>query len=290
MVRLADTDVLTREVLSWKGLHLLHYTTSSCSQKTRIVLNMKGIRWESHLVDISIKQNNDEWFLGINPRGLLPTLIHDGAVHIESDDIIMYLDQIYPQPKLVPEGREDEMINMLEHEDNLHLDLRNLTMRYLIPVDVVGKSQEVLEKYRQYGSGTVQGDSDTRRPIELDYWERFNAEGGISDRAVKSSALRFHEEFNFFEKTLLKQKFLFDDVISLLDVAWFVYVTRMKLVSYPIKKLHPRLDAWYEGLKKRPEFFAETVVPEHLQKQLLSRHETDLTNGKSLIHLAGFHT
>ena len=35
------------------------------------------------------------WFLGINPRGLVPVLVHDGAVHIESNDIIQYLDKKY---------------------------------------------------------------------------------------------------------------------------------------------------------------------------------------------------
>ncbi len=289
MVQLIDADVQTREVRNWAGIHLLHYTTSSCSQKTRIVLNMKSVNWQSHIVDISKKQNNDEWFLGINPRGLLPVLIHDGVVHIESDDIVMYLDQQYPQPKLVPAGRENEMMRLLKHEDSLHVDLRNLTMRYLIPADVVGKSSEVLAKYRKYGSGTVLGESDTRRPIELDYWERFNANGGVTDDEVRESALRFREEFNALEKMLLKQNFLFGDLISLLDVAWFVYVTRMKLVSYPVKKLHPRLDAWYMGLKKRAEFSEETIVPKHLQDQLADRRVRDTSNGKSLIQLAGFH-
>jgi glutathione S-transferase len=289
MVQLIDTDIQTREVLNWEGVHLLHYATSSCSQKTRIVLNMKHIRWESHIVNVSKKENNDEWFLGVNPRGLVPVLIHDGEVHIESNDILMYLDKQYTEPKLVPKGREDEMLCLLQHEDDLHLDLRNLTMRYVIPPDVVGKSPEVLASYRRYGSGTVQGKSDSRRPLELDYWECFNSNGGVSDDAVTASAHRFYEELGSLEKTLLKQKFLFGDVVSLLDVAWFVYVTRMKLVSYPVEKLHPRLDAWYKDLKKYAEFNDETIVPEHLKVQLADRRARDISNGKSLVQLAGFH-
>ena len=49
MVQLVDSDIRTREVLDWKGVHVLHYMGSSCSQKLRIFLNLKGIPWQSHL-------------------------------------------------------------------------------------------------------------------------------------------------------------------------------------------------------------------------------------------------
>jgi hypothetical protein len=80
MVQLVDSDIKTREVLGWKGVHVLHFMGSSCSQKLRIFLNLKGIKWESHLVDLFTNENFRPWFLGINPRGLVPVLVHDGAV------------------------------------------------------------------------------------------------------------------------------------------------------------------------------------------------------------------
>ncbi len=93
MVQLVDSDIKTREVLGWKGVHVLHFAGSSCSQKLRIFLNLKGIPWESHPIDLPGNENFRPWFLGINPRGLVPVLVHDGAVHIESNDIIQYLEK-----------------------------------------------------------------------------------------------------------------------------------------------------------------------------------------------------
>ena len=43
MVMLSEEDILTREVLDWEGIHVLHFAGSSCSQKTRIVLALKGV-------------------------------------------------------------------------------------------------------------------------------------------------------------------------------------------------------------------------------------------------------
>ena len=288
MVQLADGDIQTREVLGWRDIHVLHHPTSSCSQKMRIVLNIKGVPWESHVVDLRAKRNNEAWFLGINPRGLVPVLIHDGSVHIESNDIVMYLDEHFPDPRLVPEGREDEMARLLKDEDDLHLDLRNLTMRYVIPPDVVGKATEVLASFRRHGSGTVQGAPDTRKAIELDYWERFNAEDGITDEAVAASAQRFRKELDELETILAKQEFLFCDSLSLLDVAWFVYVARMELVSYPVETLHPGVDSWYKNLKSRPVFFEEAQVPDQVRAQLAERRLREANDGKSLVQLAGF--
>ena len=53
MVQLADGDIKTREVLGWKGVHVLHFMGSSCSQKLRIFLNLKGIPWQSHPIDLA---------------------------------------------------------------------------------------------------------------------------------------------------------------------------------------------------------------------------------------------
>jgi glutathione S-transferase len=98
VVQLLDGDIRTREVLGWRGLHAIHTHLSSCSQKLRIFLNLKGIKWESHLVDLMAGENFRPWFLGINPRGLVPVLVHDGAVHIESNDIIQYVKVDFLNP------------------------------------------------------------------------------------------------------------------------------------------------------------------------------------------------
>ena len=65
---------------------------------------MKSVNWESHIVDISKKQNNDEWFLGINPRGLLPVLIHDGNRSIVKGRTV---DFEFPTPEELFEDFED---------------------------------------------------------------------------------------------------------------------------------------------------------------------------------------
>ena len=104
MVKLVDADIKTREVLEWKGVHVLHFMGSSCSQKLRVYLESQGNSLGVHHIDLPANENFHPWFLGINPRGLVPVLVHDGAVHIESNDIITYLEGVFHDSTARPAG------------------------------------------------------------------------------------------------------------------------------------------------------------------------------------------
>ncbi len=71
----------TTEVLHWEGLHLFHFESSTCSKKVRTVLALKELNCTLHHVDLTTHENKTEYFLGVNPRGLVPVLVHDGPRH-----------------------------------------------------------------------------------------------------------------------------------------------------------------------------------------------------------------
>jgi glutathione S-transferase len=194
MVQLLDGDIRTREVLDWTGVHVLHYAGSSCSQKLRIFLNLKGIPWQSHPIDLRANENFHPWFLGINPRGLVPVLVHDGKVHIESNDIISHLEKTFPTPKLIPEGHENEVAALLKHEDDLHLDLRTLSFRFVFAPPGPPKPAEMLQSYAANGSGTVQGAKDREKEVQIEFWQRA-AKEGFTDERARASAQKFRAEF-----------------------------------------------------------------------------------------------
>src|SRR6185436_6885121 len=243
MVQLVDSDIKTREVLGWKGVHVLHFMGSSCSQKLRIFLNLKGIPRESHPIDLPGNENFRPWFLGINPRGLVPVLVHDGAVHIESNDIIQHLEKAFPEPKLIPAGHDNEVAALLKHEDDLHLDLRTLSFRFVFAPPGPPKPAAALDSYAANGSGTVQGLKDRDKEIQIEFWRRA-AKEGFTDERVRSSAQKFRAEFDALDKTLAKSLYLMGAALSVLDIAWFIYAYRLSLAGYPFGRMHPHVNAW----------------------------------------------
>jgi glutathione S-transferase len=287
MVQLVDGDIKTREVLGWKGVHVLHYSGSSCSQKLRIVLNLKGIPWESHVIDLHGNENFRPWFLGINPRGLVPVLVHDGAVHIESNDIIAYLEKAFPEPKLIPAGHENEVGALLQHEDDLHLDLRTLSFRFVFAPPGPPKPAEALKNYASNGSGTVQGTKDPQKAVQIAFWERA-AKEGFTDERARASAQKFRAEFDALDKRLAAQPYLMGDAISVLDIAWFIYANRLALGGYPLARLHPHVNAWVEKLRARPEFAKEIAMPPEAVARLEATRKAHAAAGQSMEQVAGF--
>jgi glutathione S-transferase len=281
MVQLIDSDIKTREVRDWKGVHILHYSGSSCSQKLRIFLNLKGIAWQSHPIDLHANENFRPWFLGINPRGLVPVLVHDGKVHIESNDIIEYLERAFPTPKLIPAGHENEVAALLKHEDDLHLDLRTLSFRFVFAPPGPPKPADALQSYAEHGTGTVQGVKDRDKQIQIEFWQRAAREGFTDERA-RASAQKFRAEFEVLDRTLAQKPYLMGAELSVLDIAWFIYAYRLSLAGYPLERLHPRVHAWFEKLAARPEFAKEVAMPPEAHTRLEATRRAHVETGKSL--------
>jgi glutathione S-transferase len=285
MVQLIDSDIRTREVLDWRGVHVLHFMGSSCSQKLRIFLNLKKIPWVSHPIDLPSNENMQPWFLGINPRGLVPVLVHDGAVHIESNDIIAYLEKQFPAPRLIPAGHEHEIASLLKHEDDLHLDLRTLSFRFVFAPSGPPKPAAALESYIKNGAGTVQGAKDSEKQVQIDFWQHAASEGFTDERA-RASAHKFRDAFDALDKTLARQSYLMGDDLSVLDIAWFIYEHRLSLAGYPFARLHPHVHAWAEKLRAMPDFAKEAGQLRHAPPQSEVVHSAPA--GKTLEMVAGF--
>lgn len=83
---------------------LYGYWRSSSAYRVRIALNLKGIEVDHrpvHLVRDGGEQNRPE-YRAINPLGLVPALVLDGRTIVQSVAICEYLEEVFPQPPLLP--------------------------------------------------------------------------------------------------------------------------------------------------------------------------------------------
>ncbi len=83
-------------------LELYHAGLTTCSKKARHCLAEKGLDYVSHYVNLRRFENHRPEYLALNPNGVVPTLVHDGTVIIESTFINEYLDEVFPDPPLIP--------------------------------------------------------------------------------------------------------------------------------------------------------------------------------------------
>jgi maleylacetoacetate isomerase len=87
---------------------LLHdYFRSSAAYRVRIALNLKGIEYDCHSVNLAEGEQKSAAYRDINPQGFVPMLEIDGLKLTQSLAIAVYLDQKYPDPSLMPRDPAD---------------------------------------------------------------------------------------------------------------------------------------------------------------------------------------
>jgi len=91
------------------SLRLYTYWRSSAAFRVRIALALKGLEYESvpkHLLRDGGEQRKAD-YLAVNPQGLIPALADDGFVIPQSLAICEYLEEIHPEPRLLPGSARD---------------------------------------------------------------------------------------------------------------------------------------------------------------------------------------
>jgi maleylacetoacetate isomerase len=91
------------------SLELYSYWRSSASYRVRIALNLKSLPYVTHGVNL-MKNGGDQWSVAykeVNPQSRVPTLVHDGQRFTQSLAIIEYLDETFPDHRLVPRDPVD---------------------------------------------------------------------------------------------------------------------------------------------------------------------------------------
>src|SRR6187401_214580 len=83
-------------------IELWHEWNSVQSFKVRLVLAEKKLSWTAHQVELLKFEHLQPDYLRLNPNGVVPTLVHDGQVFLESSVICQYLDENFAEPTLTP--------------------------------------------------------------------------------------------------------------------------------------------------------------------------------------------
>ena len=89
-------------------MKLYTFWRSQASYRVRIALALKGLEASLESVDLLKGEQADAGYRRINPEMVVPTLVDDqGERYFQSLAIIEYLDEVYPNPRLLPDGSRE---------------------------------------------------------------------------------------------------------------------------------------------------------------------------------------
>lgn len=84
-------------------MRLHTFFRSSTSHRVRIALNVKGLRAEPVFHNLPRDEHKAPDYLSVNPQGFVPALEDAGLIVTQSLAIIEYLDEVHPEPRLLPD-------------------------------------------------------------------------------------------------------------------------------------------------------------------------------------------
>jgi glutathione S-transferase len=237
-------DSTSAEVRGLKGLHLYHFSMSNCSQKARLCLEEKGLQWISRPVDLLNNQHLTPEFVAINPKGLVPVLVHDGVVVIESSDIIDYVDQHFPNPPLRPSdpAERERMYRWLKLWDETQISLKTLSHNTILRGRAAPMRADMgrLEKL-------VKNDE------LIEFMREFTSADGLSRNRVERATSWIERVLGELDVRLGQHQWLAGEAFSLADLAWSIDIHRFELIKFPMEK-YLAMRAWYRGIEQRPGF------------------------------------
>ncbi len=233
-------------------LELYHHGSSVCAAKVRLVLAEKGLGWKGHYLDILKGDQFEPAYMKLNPKAVVPTLVHDGKVLTESTVICEYLDEVFPDPPLKPADAYDRHRMRLwtkAVDEEVHpacaevtfASTHRHTLARLPPADLA----------RFLASTPPQSVTPT--------WHARKKEIvtlGFTAPGIDKPFRLYDRYLQKMEEALADGPWLAGDIFSLADIGMAPYVNRLDMLGMSAmwEMSRPRLTDWFVRVKARSSF------------------------------------
>lgn len=244
------------DLMKLKGLHLWHTGLSTCSQRVRIALAELELEFVSHIVNLHAGENASEWYQAIHPKGVVPALVDNGRLVIESVDIIDYLDSQQENLALTPAktAHKEAMQGLMERADQAQKHLKLLTFEFLFKA-APATSDEQASAFQS-----------SHNNAELKKFHRDFRRGFDRNRVVQA-ATAAAMDFKALEQLLSDgRRFFIGEAFSLADIAWIPNFHRFELIGWPFEP-YPHLQRWFSRVSARSSY--ETALKQWEPRELL---------------------
>ena len=235
-------------------LYQSHHST--CSQKVRITLAEKGLPekdkdWVAHEIDLGKFEHLTPAYLKINPNGVVPTMVDDGAVLIESSAIVEYLDETIPENPLSP-------------EDPVARAGMRAWMRYIEEVPTVAVRVPTFAnmlapaRYLKYSDEEFATHAD-RLPLRKRFYQRMTQKG-FGEADVNYAKEQIRQTCERIDRAIEGHggPWIMGEGFTLADALVASLIDRMDDLGYGYlwEDDLPGMTAWFAALQARPSFRA----------------------------------
>jgi glutathione S-transferase len=250
-------------------LELYHHGSSVCAAKVRFALAEKGLAWTSHYLDILAGEHFTPEFLKLNPKAMVPVLVHDGKVLIESTLICEYVEAVFPANPIYPRDPYDVYQARLwtkAVDEDLHPSCSAITYvvshRHTIMRNGVASFEDFLR--------TPSKESLEARKLKWQWLQHGLDAPGAADR------IRLYDRYlRKMDAELAGRTWLIGETFSIADIALTPYVNRLAMLGMNAMWENgrlPQVERWFARIRERPTFQSALLdwVPDALRSDLIT--------------------
>ena len=251
-------------------LALYHNDMSSCAQKVRLCLAEKGLEWESRHLSLRAGEHQQDWYVKLNRRAVVPTLIDGDSVVPESNVINEYLDERFPAPPLMPGdpfGRAQVRLWTKQLDEDIHdACIAILSFGIAFRHQYLARGEAGRKMLEQIPNAIKR---ERRRDV---------IDKGLGSAHFRIAVARMELLLTEMEEALSQHAWLVGDAYTIADAAFTPYIARLDHLNIlGMTEGRPHVVDWYRRIKARPSF-QEAIVkwenPDYLSL-MKSRGETD---------------
>jgi glutathione S-transferase len=231
-----------------KDFLLYNAPPSTCSQRVRFVLNAKRLPFEEKKLDLLAGDQLKPEYLALNPNGVVPTLVHEGAVVTDSSVIIEYLDEVAPEPERFTPSDPAERAHM-------RALMRFIDEMPAAAVRVPTFNLAFLPRFAAMSEAEFRAFAESkplRRELMLAMGQK-----GFPQKEMDAALARLRRSYERMDAEIAKSggPWLLGARLTLADIALMPALVRMADLGRRTDwKDLPRVERWYEAILAHPAF------------------------------------
>jgi len=226
-------------------LELYNAAVSTCSQKVRLVLAEKGIDWVDRQIVFARRDHLSDWYLKLNPNGVVPTLIDQGRPIVDSSVINEYLEDKFPEHPLRPSDiyERAQMRAWRQYIDEVPTVAIRAPSFNAFFVSIWSQLSE--QEFAEYSA---------QLPLRKHFYRRMGR-SGFSNADIQVSLDQLKTTLERMERSLEPSPWLCGEHYTLADVSITPTIVRMEdLGLNDMWAELPRMAAWFGRIKSKPNF------------------------------------
>lgn len=256
-------------------LELYYYENSICAERVLMTLEEKGIRdWIPHHLLLFEGQHFTPEYLALNPKGVVPTLVHDGRVIRESAIICDYLDDLCADHPLKPADPADRARMrewVKDGDDYVFESVGSLSFASVFRARMLAMSpQRRVEHWRR------------QKVLDRALRQISCTEQGLHSPYVIRAIATWDRTWAYIEEALADGRtWLMGEQFTLAEICYAPFMARVEGLGILDIWLRdrPLSSIWWRRLRERPSFVAAHVGPSAAEREVYAREGAAIADG-----------